>query len=79
MSLMKPTIKEMQKAVAEWREDEKRILAYESCRRGVTGCINCNNYECKNGSLFVEMGNSCENRIFEADDELCEYINSQNH
>lgn len=51
--------------------------AYELCRAGVTGCINCNTDDCKAGSLFKEMGNSCENRVFEADDELHAYINSQ--
>ncbi len=53
--------------------------SYELCRGGMTGCVNCNNDECENGSRFKEMGNSCKNRIFEADDELCDYINSQNH
>lgn len=53
--------------------------AYDLCRSGITGCINCNNDKCKNGSLFVKMGNSCENRFFEGDDELYEYINSQYH
>lgn len=59
-------------------DENKRITAYESCRRGITGCVNCNT-ECENGSLFKEMGNSCENRVFEADDELYAYINSQYH
>ncbi len=62
-------------------EDEKSEKP--ACYHGVTGCVNCNNYDCKfNGGtidLYIENGNSCRNRDFEADDELCAYINSQNH
>ncbi len=55
------------------------------CYHGVTGCVNCNNYKCKfaGGSidLYMKNGNSCKNRDFpdEAEEELCNYINSQNH
>lgn len=51
------------------------------CYHSVFGCVNCNNWSCKNGSMYVKDGNSCLNRVFpeDAEEELCSFVNSQNH
>lgn len=68
----------------QYRHHDEKFEKPE-CVNSVCGCVNCNNYDCKfaggERDLYIAKGNTCENRDFpdEADDELCAYINSQNH
>lgn len=61
-------------------KDEAREILFENstCKSGITGCVNCNT-DCHNGEKYEPDGNSCANRVFEGDDELYAYIDSQYH
>ncbi len=50
-----------------------------SVKLGITGCMNCNATDCKDGSRYKKSPDSdhCENRIFDGDEDLYDYINSQ--
>jgi uncharacterized protein YqiB (DUF1249 family) len=48
-------------------------------KSSITGCINCNTIDCKNGSKYKKSQDSdfCINRVFAGDKELYEYIATQ--
>jgi len=58
--------------------DDKRPISIKS---GVTGCMNCNVSDCKNGSKYEQFpgtnSDACKNRVFAGDNELYAYIASQ--
>jgi len=58
-------------------KDERPITV----KSGVTGCMNCNVLDCKNGSKYEQFpdtnSDACKNRVFAGDDELYAYIASQ--
>lgn len=65
-----------------WDFTRKRAVymeGYNKIKMSVTGCINCNTENCKNGSKYrpSEHSDYCANRVFAGDEELHAFINSQ--
>ena len=79
------TEREVKKAMSEILHADGYIISLDviedkrpiPIKHGIMGCMNCelSREECMYGSMYEAQGQSCKNRVFGADQELCDFAN----